>query len=439
MIAIKEKKDCCGCGACVQSCPRNCITMHPDHEGFLYPRVNISNCTDCGLCERVCPVLSPGTNRKPVHTYIAKNLDDDVRQKSSSGGIFTLLAEKTLAAGGTVFGAKWNEDWELVHSGTDCIEGTAAFRGSKYLQSRTENVFGMVKHLLKEGRPVLFSGTPCQVAGLRRYLRRDYEHLLLVDFICHGAPSPGVFRHYLKEEIEKVARQSDEKNSVSSPLIHPVSERDTLNGYKGYFIQGISFRDKRKGWKKFSFALTLSKVSAAGEKNTVSLSYTLDKHAFMRGFLQDLYLRPSCHACPAKCLSSGADITLGDFWGAGTLRPDLDDDKGLSAVTANTERGLSALLATKAELHEVEYEELVKRNPAILRSAIVPAGREKFFTEDGLTFHEKIEKFCKLTFKTKCRRNLRRFIAACLGNKGDKIIQDILNEMRNRYHRRRMK
>lgn len=434
MITIKEKKDCCGCGACVQSCPHNCITMHPDHEGFIYPQVDISNCTDCGLCERVCPVLSPGTNRKPVQTYIAKNPDENVRRKSSSGGVFSLLSEKTLAAGGTVFGAKWNEDWELVHSGTDCIEGIAAFRGSKYLQSRTEDAFGGVKRLLKEGRPVLFSGTPCQVAGLRRYLRRDYEHLLLVDFICHGVPSPGVFRHYLKEEIEKVARQSDEKNSVSSPLIHPVSERDTLNGYKGYFIQGISFRDKRKGWKKFSFALTLSKASAAGEKNTVSLSYTLDKHAFMRGFLRDLYLRPSCHACPAKCLSSGADITLGDFWEAATLRPDLDDDKGLSAVTANTERGLSALLATKAELHEVEYEELVKRNPAILHSAIVPAGREKFFTEDGLTFHEKIEKLCKLTFRAKCRRNIKLLVAACLGNKGKNIINGTLYALRYRCH-----
>lgn len=399
MINIQDKKTCCGCGACVQRCPKQCIALHEDSEGFLYPQADASVCINCGLCEKVCPVINQYTAREPLRTFAAKNPNDAVRATSSSGGVFTMLAESVIRSGGVVFGAAFDGQWKVVQTCAATTEDIWQFRGSKYLQSQTGNTFKEAETFLKQGRQVLYSGTPCQVAGLKKYLRRDYDNLLAVDFICHGVPSPGVFRTYLRDEINRLtARQGGGKNSVLLPCIPLVAESDGLGG-KDVKIQSVSFRDKRNGWKKYGFALDLSKASAAGEKNTVLLSYSpLNKNLFMRGFLRDLYLRPSCYICPAKKLKSGSDITLGDFWGIETLRPELDDDKGMSAVTANTEKGLALLQEVDAELTEVAYDEVVKRNPALVRSASEPKTRRKFFEADGLTFEEKIKKLARTPF-----------------------------------------
>lgn len=190
MIEIKDKKDCCGCSACVQKCPKQCISLKEDNEGFLYPEVDKSMCINCGLCEKVCPVLHQGESRKPLKVYAAKNQDEEIRRQSSSGGIFTLLAEKTIQDGGVVFGARFDEHWEVKHDYTETIEGLAAFRGSKYVQSRMEDNYRKAEMFLKQGRKVLFSGTPCQVAGLKRFLRKYYGNLLTIDMVCHGVPSP---------------------------------------------------------------------------------------------------------------------------------------------------------------------------------------------------------------------------------------------------------
>lgn len=320
MIDIKEKNGCCGCDACVQRCPKSCITMREDNEGFLYPEVDREVCIDCGLCEKVCPVIHQEEKRKPLAVYAVKHKDDKIRISSSSGGAFTALAESVIDEDGVVFGARFDEDWSVFHDYTDTKEGLAAFRGSKYVQSRIGDSFKKAEYFLKAGRKVLFSGTPCQIAGLKRFLRKEYDNLLTVDFICHGVPSPGVWREYLKEET---ARQCGGKNTV---LSHPnIKERDAR-------IESISFRDKRLGWKKYSFALTLSVPNGHGAKNTVLLSEPLNKNIFLRGFLTDLYLRPSCHACPAKSFKSGSDITIGDFWGVQYVMPEIDDDKGVSVA-----------------------------------------------------------------------------------------------------------
>lgn len=259
--------------------------MREDNEGFLYPEVDREVCIDCGLCEKVCPVIHQGDKRKPLAVYAVKHKDDKIRLSSSSGGAFTALAESVIDEDGVVFGAKFDEDWSVFHDYTDTKEGLAAFRGSKYVQSRVGDSFKKAEYFLKAGRKVLFSGTPCQIAGLKRFLRKEYDNLLTVDFICHGVPSPGVWREYLKEET---ARQCGGKNSV---LSHPnIKERDAR-------IESISFRDKRLGWKKFSFALTLSVPNGHGAKNTVLLSESKYHNLFLKGFLRDLYLRPSCHHC----------------------------------------------------------------------------------------------------------------------------------------------
>lgn len=414
MILITDKKDCCGCWACVQRCPKHCISMNEDEEGFLYPKADASLCIECGLCERVCPVIHQDEARDPLEVVAAKNPDEEIRRLSSSGGVFTQLAVQVIERGGVVFGARFAADWSVEHAYAETIEGLAAFRTSKYLQSKIGHTFAEAEKFLKAGREVLFSGTPCQIAGLRHFLRREYPLLLCVDFICHGVPSPGVFRQYLEEEKEKFARQGDGKNSVLSHLKPLFSERGSLKRLPEVEIESISFRDKTLGWKKFSFALTLSKASAAGEKIQFLLSKPLNRNIFMRGFLADLYLRPSCHACPAKHLKSGSDITLGDFWGIAQLMPDYDDDRGVSAITVNTEKGRVALHSTDADLREAKWDDLCRLNPAMIRSCRIPVKRDLFFANRHKGIRRDVSALLRPTCKERVKRIIYRVAYKCL-------------------------
>ena len=370
MINIIDKKNCCGCNACVQHCPKSCITMQEDGEGFLYPIVDQEVCIDCGLCEKVCPVLNQGEERKPLQVYAANNPNEEVRMQSSSGGVFTLLAETIIQEGGVVFGVRFNDDWEVIHDYTETKEGLAAFRGSKYVQSRIGESYCQVERFLKKGRKVLFTGTPCQIAGLNLFLRKEYDNLLTVDFICHGVPSPGVWKSYLEELI---ALKGNQKNSVlshSKPII--------LNSIRD--ISRIEFRNKRLGWKKFSFALTLSVPDGHKTKNTVLLSEPYNENIFMKGFLADLFLRPSCYACPAKCLKSGSDITIGDYWGIQNVMPEIDDDKGICCLMVNTDKG-GQLLSSKewVEYRKSDYSTVIKYNIACVVSVAPNLKRKLFF------------------------------------------------------------
>ena len=199
MIDIKEKKDCCGCHACASVCAHRAITMQVDEEGFLYPVIDKDTCVECGLCEQVCPFVNQASTVQPLKVYAARSNDEELRRKSSSGGVFTLLAEAVIREGGVVFGAKFDKGWNVVHAWTDALDGLADFRGSKYVQSIIGSTYEEAKHFLRQGRKVLFSGTPCQIAGLKRYLCKDYDNLLTVDVVCHGVPSPLVWKKYLSE------------------------------------------------------------------------------------------------------------------------------------------------------------------------------------------------------------------------------------------------
>lgn len=223
MLQLTDKQDCCGCHACASVCARQCITMQEDNEGFLYPVVDASTCTDCGLCEKVCPVINQDEPRKPLKVYAAKNRNEEIRRQSSSGGIFTPLAESVIRDGGVVFGAKFDKDWNVVHAWTDTIEGITDFRGSKYVQSTIGDAYREAREFLKQGRKVLFSGTPCQIAGLRKFLRKEYDNLLAVDVVCHGVPSPLVWRKYLEETRVKLRAERDAgKNTVSVSAMPPL-------------------------------------------------------------------------------------------------------------------------------------------------------------------------------------------------------------------------
>ena len=373
MINIAVKSKCTGCSACVQKCPKQCISFEEDREGFKYPKVKLSVCIDCGLCEKVCPVLQQDRPRNPVIVYAAKNSNLSTRLASSSGGIFALLAETILRQNGVVFGARFDNEWNVIHDYTESLDGLSVFLGSKYVQSKIGNTYKYAERFLKEGRKVLFSGTPCQIVGLKKYLRKDYDTLLTVDFVCHGVPSPMIWRGYLNEKIRPLG--VDGRNMVSQ-----LSLKDLP------VITGISFRDKRYGWKKFGFSVRAKSASKA-DKNLVSQSVEVtDKtllyephkaNLYMKGFLKNLYLRPSCYACPAKCGKSGADYTLADFWGASTYVGDFDDDKGLSAVLVYKNKvNIESLdMAFKV----VGLNDILSQNPAVIKSSRMKGGRDKFF------------------------------------------------------------
>lgn len=396
MIDITDRERCCGCEACVQRCPRRCITLYEDDEGFLYPQVDEGKCIDCGLCEKVCPVVLQGAGRRPLKVYAAKNPDEEIRRESSSGGVFTLLAEKILSEGGVVFGARFDACWEVVHDYTENVEELSAFRGSKYVQSRIGDSFRQTECFLKTGRKVLFSGTPCQIAGLKLFLKKEYDNLLTVDFICHGVPSPGVWRKYLKEIA---ARRVAGKNSVLRASLN--KSDDVLRN-----ISSISFRDKVLGWKKYSFVVCFSATDGA-EKNTVLLSEDLYTNLFLRGFLADLYLRPSCYACPAKDLKSGSDLTIGDFWGVEYILPQMDDGQGTSIVMGNNLKGQNICNSLNCDLLEVAYKQVVKGNNAVANSCVKPLQRTIFFDQyESAVLSDLIFQLTRLG----CKQRLRRFI-----------------------------
>ena len=336
MINIQDKTNCCGCSACVQRCPKHCISLREDNEGFLYPKVDEEACIGCGLCEKVCPIINQADKIEPLKVLAAKNTHEEERMNSSSGGVFLPLAREVIAKGGVVFGAVYDEHWEVHHVYAETVEDVYPMMGSKYLQSRIENTYKEAEQFLKQGREVLFVGSPCQIAGLRTFLRnKEYPNLLAVDFLCHGVPSPGVWRRYLAETYSKDALkiQCRRKAAAGKNTVLLLS----LNAKSP--IGDIKFRDKcESGWKKYRFVVREKSASKA-DKNSVLSSDIHRTNPFMQGFLSDIYLRPSCYACKCKNGVNHSDMTIADFWGINRIAPEFDDDKGVGLVLVNTQKG----------------------------------------------------------------------------------------------------
>lgn len=394
MITITYKSLCCGCSACASICPKHCISMREDNEGFLYPIVNEADCIDCGLCEKVCHELHPNEERKPLKVFAAINKDENVRMDSSSGGIFHLLAEKTIAEDGIVFGARFDEQWQVVIDYAKTMEDVKAFMGSKYVQARMETAYTDAKRFLQEGKKVLFSGTPCQIAGLHHFLRKEYDNLLTVDVICHGTPSPKVWGRYL-DEVVTAGRKA---------------------------INDVQFRNKRNGWKRFNFTMSYN-----DENKTVSLLCHHQQNHFMKAFLQDMVLRPSCYHCQAKNGKSHSDITIADFWGINSEMPEMDDDKGTSLILVNTNKGKAAIDWGQITHMEATTETALGYNPAYYSSATAHPKREKFFTQldecDSVICL--INKVLRPTFKrrmkiqlSRCKHLINRVLISSIGGGG---------------------
>lgn len=325
--------------------------MVRDEEGFDYPAIAFTRCIDCGKCEQVCPwkrfpkvsdrLLSPAVSA-------AWNLDEDIRRKSSSGGVFSAIARHVLARGGFVVGAALTVDCAAVeHVVIDTDDKLHQLQCSKYVQSSIKtSVFDDVKHALNASVPVLFSGCPCQVAGLRFFLERDYPDLFTIDLVCRGVPSPGWYKHYLKTVF---------KNKVT----------------------GVTFRDKDQGWRKIGIKLSLESGKTVKTRNS----------EYMLAFFKYYSLRRSCYTCPYACLERVGDVTLGDFWGIGKYYPRLDiDDKGVSLIITNTTKGQGLIAAIKSQvvMTEVSIESAVAGNSNLVKATEMPAQRKSFLQDSNL-------------------------------------------------------
>lgn len=343
MIRIKEKERCCGCEACVQSCPKSCIQMKEDALGFLYPVVDERLCVDCGLCERVCPVLHPYAPKQPMQIEAVMSKNDSLRAMSSSGGFFSELAQWVIRQGGVVFGARFAYDWSVEHTYIEKEEDLWHLRGSKYVQSRIGDSYAQVQSFLKANRWVLFSGTSCQVSGLKHFLRnKEYDRLLLVEVVCHGVPNNKMWHSYLNELTD---------NKIKD-------------------ISSIRFRDKEHSWKSYHVKIQW------GDNNHVE---SFRKNPYMLSFVRNVSLRPSCYSCSCKSFATGSDFALADFWGVDKLYPTWDDDKGIGLVFVMTERAKRIFSALDIKAVTVSaFDQVIAYNPSIVSSVQKPKRRMLF-------------------------------------------------------------
>lgn len=377
MPILADKNQCTGCTACANICPKSCIEMKEDDEGFSYPVIDNSRCISCLACERVCPILNNHTHKdEETKAYAALSKNDETRLESSSGGIFSELAKLILQANGIVYGAKYDNDFKVIHTGIEDIESLKELRGAKYSQSDLSTIFQTVKKQLNNGRQVLFSGTPCQIGGLKAFLKKDYDNLYCIDFVCHGVPSPLVWKKYIEYRS-----QVDADNQVP---------------------EYINLRNKESGWSHYSY-----QVEFAYSKSNHYLCQN-DKDLYMSLFVNNYILRRSCSNCYYKDYSRESDITLGDFWGIWDILPSMDDNKGTSVVFTHSNKGEKLLNSAAIHLQSnpVTLDQATMMNPSLLKSSFPKENRERVLKEISQNgFHTK-DKIIEIINQDKLKSSL---------------------------------
>ena len=342
MIAA-NRADCNGCEACANICPKKAIKMTRDAEGFAYPKINPELCIKCGRCSEICPALNlePETIYAFPLTFTAIHSNEAILRQSSSGGVFTALSEFVLRNKGVVFGAGFDKKWRVRHTVVRKLDELKNLRGTKYVQSKIGEVYKQVRTALNKSL-VLFSGTPCQCAGLKRFLGGDFDNLLTVEVICRGVPSPALWESYI----------------------------DRL-GY-AHDIASINFRSKRNAWGQ------RMDINFFDQEHVSSL---IGNNIYGRLFRRNLSLRPSCSTCKFKFPNGQSDLTLGDAWGVKDFAPEMHDERGVSLVLVHTQKGANVLEQANLKLQEVKFVEAIKENPFFISSALADSRRENFFAE----------------------------------------------------------
>lgn len=374
MINIKEKSECTGCTACKSICPQKCIEMKSDEEGFLYPEIEEEKCINCGLCEKVCPVKNAKEMEKKQQAYVFQNGDDKIRRESTSGGAFTAIAEYVIHKNGIVFGVQFDENFKVVHGKAEKTKELAKFRNSKYVQSEVGDAFWEVKQYLETGRRVCFSGTSCQIEGLKNFLRKDYDNLILVDVVCRAVPSPLIWEKYL--ELKKKENEN---------------------------IKNIRFRDKFYGYKYSNFAIF-------DDENKVTYHKGVESDPYLRAFFSNICDRPACYECKFKKLERESDITIWDCFNVEKYDSKLDDDKGTSRILVNSEKGKRVMeeLVAKNKILQIGLKEATDGFLAIFQPVRKNEKREEFFKDaNQLENKELFEKYFPDTIKVKIERYAR--------------------------------
>lgn len=363
---ICNQVECTGCSACMNICPHDALIMSSNNEGFIHPLISNDRCVDCGLCQQVCPVRLEPILNNPLKVFSGWSKDEYKRLNSSSGGAFVEIARLTLENGGVVFGCGLNKDLQAVHLYVENINDLLSnLSGSKYVQSRIEYTYKQARSFLRSGRPVLFSGTPCQIAGLRKYLRKEYENLITVDIICHGVPSPLIFEEY-KKYIEQTRNMR---------------------------IFNVKFRSKKYSWIFFNMAIE-GHSSKKNKKVFYHGNYYEDP--YIRGFLRDNFLRPSCFHCKFTKVDRVSDFTIADWWGykRTTSKDRGFRYKGVSLILVNTAKSLDLIKNLNMELKERTIEQAKQTNVCLSHPFNEPVSRNQFWSDyHSLTFNEVVKKY----------------------------------------------
>lgn len=381
MPKLVEIDKCCGCAACANKCAKGAITMQPNKEGFLHPVIDTSLCVECGLCEKACPGLEPAkADGNYPKAFIVQHKDDAVRYQSTSGGAFTAIAQEVINRGGVVFGAIMTEDLKVKHDCVATVEDLAKFRNSKYVQSEIGDCYRRAKKLLTEGQMVCFSGTPCQINGLYKYLGKDYENLIAVDVVCKSVPSPMIFEKYVTFKKKQEGQISD-----------------------------VVFRDKKRGF----LYCTMAHYGSHEARQNASDQYRRGSESdeWLRLFLSGKISRRSCASCQYQSLERVGDITLGDIWETGNTN--LDDNKGSTLVHVWTEKGKRFFESIQGNIRCVEYPIEKSRGTKRVHSLKLHDNRQQIFADaQSMTEEQFFAKYAPNSWKVILKNFSRHFLWA---------------------------
>lgn len=398
MILFENKEKCCGCGSCMNSCPKNAITMKKDASGILFPEINEELCVDCGICFKSCAFQNIKETNLPIKVYGAARKDKEKLLASASGGLFAVIAEKFIADGGLVFGAamlRRNDKPYVEHILVEKKENLPEIYRSKYVQSNTADSFKSVKSLLESGKKVLYSGTPCQIAGLKGFLKKNYSNLYTVDIICHGVPSMDFFQSYIKH----------------------------IENKRNITITEYNFRDKSMGWGPVG---SYTFIDKNGNEHTKKINFYDSSYYHM--FINSQNYRQSCYNCKYTCSHRPGDITLGDYWGFSVKHPDavisgggkIDEKSGVSSVIVSTEKGKVLLDSVENEilLHESTFENAAALNPQLRK----PCKKDnmyddimRIYSDGGYAMVEKF--YAPVLRKKKLKQTIKKLVPKFLVKK----------------------